>query len=118
MTDLLPDGSCLCRSRGSGVFKDSHEQLCHQNPGLGFEAYLAEQADGIFRRHLKLPPGQITTTAVKKAPRWRKLENPVKSFLGNSLHLLSEALLQLLFLGGGPLHAKPAPVPVTKPDVC
>ena len=39
---------------------------------------------------MKLPAGHLTVDHVRKAARWRKMENAVKSFLGNSLHLLSE----------------------------
>lgn len=39
---------------------------------------------------MKLPAGNITPDQVKKAPRWKKLENAAKSYLGNSLHLLGE----------------------------
>ena len=40
---------------------------------------------------MKLPAGHLTVDHVRKAARWRKMENAVKSFLGNSLHLLSES---------------------------
>jgi hypothetical protein len=51
------------------------------------------QAGPIFRKRLALAEGPLTTTMVRRAPRWRKMENTVKSFLGNSLHLLCEPCL-------------------------
>lgn len=72
--------------------------------------FMLKEADGIFRRMLGLPqdassaaaaaaggsgaaaagkPGVLLAEAVPKAPRWRKVEPLVKSYLGNSLHLLA-----------------------------
>ena len=50
------------------------------------------QAGGLIRQAMGLPEGRLTVEMVKKAKRWHKLENTVKSFLGNSLHLLGKRI--------------------------
>ena len=49
------------------------------------------QADGIFRQMLSLADrADISASDLKKSAKWKKVEPLVKSFLGNSLHLLGE----------------------------
>ena len=49
------------------------------------------QADGIFRQMLGLADrADISASDLKKSAKWKKVEPLVKSFLGNSLHLLGE----------------------------
>ena len=55
------------------------------------------EGDGIFRRMLlegatpKQQAAPLTAAALGRLPRWKKVEPLVKSFLGNTLHLLGEA---------------------------
>ncbi|KAG2453202.1 hypothetical protein HYH02_002526 [Chlamydomonas schloesseri] len=59
--------------------------------------FMLREADGIFRRLLGLPPHGAAPSSssskkqadVAKNPRWRKVGPLVKSFWGNSIHLLS-----------------------------
>lgn len=52
------------------------------------------EIDGVFRRLLlegataKQQAAPLTAAALTRLPRWRKAENLVKSYLGNTLHLL------------------------------
>ena len=57
------------------------------------------EIDGIFRRMLvegasaKQQAAPLTAAALVRLPRWKKAEPLVKSYLGNTLHLLGEAEL-------------------------
>jgi len=51
--------------------------------------FVLKESDGIFREILGVDAA-ADAAAVGKAPRWRKAEPLVKSFLGNTLHLLGE----------------------------
>lgn len=42
-------------------------------------------------QRLGISEEQQSVKAVRKSPRWRKLESPIKSFMGNSLHLMSNS---------------------------
>ena len=53
-----------------------------------FELAIPLQAGPIIRKRLGLPEGSLTVKHIQKAARWRKVGSIVKSFLGNSLHLL------------------------------
>ena len=41
-------------------------------------------------QRLGVAEGSQSVQAVRKSGRWRKLESPIKSFMGNSLHLMSK----------------------------
>eukprot|EP00887_Chlorella_sp_A99_P000978 scaffold5.g978.t1 len=49
--------------------------------------FVLKEADAIFRGLLGLGPG-AAPAALARAPRWRKAEPLIKSYLGNTLHLL------------------------------
>ena len=69
--------------------------------------FVLKHADGILRRMLGEGEGQggkaLEAAALAKLPRWRKVEPLVKSYMGNTLHLLGERPLHraLLLAGGG-----------------
>lgn len=53
---------------------------------------LQKEADGIFRRMLGIEEKETPAAArLARQPRWRKVEGLIKSYLGNTLHLLGEA---------------------------
>lgn len=55
-----------------------------------------KEIDSIFRRMLmegasaKQQAAPLTAAALVRLPRWKKLEPLIKSFLGNTLHLLGK----------------------------
>jgi len=64
--------------------------------------FVLREADGIFRRLLSMPPADEKSGKKKPAsrgghlnprssPKWKKVEPLARSYLGNSLHLLSSA---------------------------
>ena len=64
--------------------------------------FVLREADGIFRRLLSMPPADeksgkkkpdLRTTALnpRSSPKWKKVEPLARSYLGNSLHLLTSA---------------------------
>ena len=53
---------------------------------------LQKEADGIFRRMLDIQDKpSVTPAQLAKLPRWRKVEPFLKSYLGNTLHLLGKS---------------------------
>jgi len=64
--------------------------------------FVLREADGIFRRLLSMPPAdesggkkkpeaQTTNLDPRSSPKWKKVEPLARSYLGNSLHLLTSA---------------------------
>ena len=82
-------------------YGDSEEQL-HETMKISSSAvfnklmlFVLKEADGIFLRMLGLDKlTSVTARDVQKAKRLSKVEGLLKSFLGNSLHLLGELWLQ------------------------
>eukprot|EP00891_Asterochloris_glomerata_P005532 jgi/Astpho2/5532/gw1.00079.30.1_t len=57
----------------------------------GVLMFALKEADGIFRQMLSLADrADISASDLKKSAKWKKVEPLVKSFLGNSLHLLGQ----------------------------
>lgn len=55
---------------------------------------LQKEADGIFRRMLDIDGKPApSAAALTKLPRWRKVEGFIKSYLGNTLHLLGGGIM-------------------------
>ena len=82
-------------------YGDSEEQV-HETMKISSSAvfnklmlFVLKEADGIFLRMLGLDKlTNVTARDVQKAKRLSKVEGLLKSFLGNSLHLLGELWLQ------------------------
>lgn len=60
--------------------------------------FVLREADGIFRRLLSMPPADESskkkpaqTLDPRASPKWKKVEPLARSYLGNSLHLLTSA---------------------------
>lgn len=50
---------------------------------------LQKEADGVFRRLLGVDAtSTLRPASLTKLPRWKKVEPLIKSYLGNTLHLL------------------------------
>ena len=81
--------------RSACHYGDSEEQV-EATLRLGSSAvynklmlFVLREADGIFKRILGIDPGEdIDAAALVKLPRWKKAEPLVKSYIGNTLHLL------------------------------
>ncbi len=59
----------------------------HPSPSCSVDGCL--QGDSLFRRMLGLENKEVLALAdITKVARWRKVEPLVKSFIGNTLHLL------------------------------
>lgn len=58
--------------------------------------FALKEMDGLFRRILGVENAPTQPRDITRLPKWRKLEPLVKSYLGNTLHLLGDSLLPLL----------------------
>ena len=52
--------------------------------------FVLQEADSLLRRSIGIE-GDPEPSVILKSPRWRKMENLVKSYLGNTLHLLGKS---------------------------
>lgn len=52
--------------------------------------FVLREADGIFRRLLGCEGEEPEPAALLRLPRWKKVEPLIKSYVGNTLHLLGE----------------------------
>lgn len=82
------------RSPASRPNRSLPHALLHQPTTLNHPITVQREIDGIFRRMLlegasaKQQEAPLTAAALPKLPRYRKVEQLIKSYLGNTLHLL------------------------------
>ena len=55
--------------------------------------FVLREGDGIFKRMLGVEQGEeVEAVGLSKLPRWKKVEPLLKSYVGNTLHLLGRFL--------------------------
>ena len=88
----MPSYSTTLKTRLRSYQAGSAEHACPALPAPPPQ----REIDGIFRRMLlegasaKQQAAPLTAAALVKLPRWRKVDPLVKSYLGNTLHLLGK----------------------------
>jgi nucleolar complex protein 2 len=91
--------------RSACHYGDSEEQV-EATLRLGSSAvynklmlFVLREADGIFKRILGIENEEnFEAVALGKLPRWKKVEPLVKSYIGNTLHLLGKSFFLILIV--------------------